>query len=273
VERSAGESSTVSTSSLPLEGRVALVTGASRRAGIGQAIVRRLAEDGAAVLLHGWSPHDDEQPWGADEVSTPRLVDELRAEGAQVEHVEADLADPDAPARLVAAALDAFGRLDIVVANHARSSARDLESVTAEELDRTFAVNTRATLLLVQAFAARFPDRRGGRVVLFTSGQYHGAMPEELPYIASKAALHELTPSLAVHLMPRGITVNCIDPGPTDTGYADDAGLAAVAARMPGGRWGRPIDAARLVSWLVGEEADWVTGQTIASDGGWSAVG
>lgn len=134
-------------------------------------------------------------------------------------------------------------------------------------------MNTRASLLLVQAFAAQHDGRVGGRVVLFTSGQYHGAMPDELPYVASKGALHELTPSLAVHLMPRGITVNCIDPGPNDTGYADDATLAAVAARNPGRRWGTPADTAELVAWLVSDGAGWVTGQTIASDGGWSALG
>jgi 3-oxoacyl-[acyl-carrier protein] reductase len=108
-------------------------------------------------------------------------------------------------------------------------------------------------------------------VLLFTSGQYHGAMPAELPYIASKAALHELTRSLAVHLMPRGITVNCINPGPNDTGYADAASRAAVTAANPGARWSTPTDTARLVGWLLSDEADWVTGQTIASDGGWSS--
>lgn len=258
---------------LALDGRVAVVTGASRRRGIGQAVVRRLVAQGAAVVVHSWSPYDADQPWGADVEGAMPLVRELRARGAGVEHIESDLSEPGSPARLVAAAHDAFGRLDIVVANHARSSDRSLESVTAEELDLTFAVNVRATLLLVQAFATHYAGERGGRVLLFTSGQYHGAMPGELPYIASKAALHELTPSLAAHLMPRGITVNCIDPGPNDTGYADADALAAVADRSPGGRWGTPTDAARLVGWLASDEADWVTGQTIASDGGWSAVG
>ena len=96
-------------------------------------------------------------------------------------------------------------------------------------------------------------------------------MPDELPYIASKGALHQLTGSVAAHLMPRGITVNCVDPGPNDTGYADDATRAWVAAENPGRRWGTPSDTARLVGWLVSDEADWVTGQVIASDGGWSA--
>jgi 3-oxoacyl-[acyl-carrier protein] reductase len=257
----------------PLSGRVVLVTGASRRGAIGAAIARRLAADGAAVLVHSWSPHDAEQTWGADPQGAEALVDELRRQGGRAEHVAADLADPQAPARLVDSACRAFGHLDVLVVNHARSSAQALEELTAAEIDLSYAVNTRASLLLVQAFAAQHDGRAGGRVVLFTSGQYHGAMPGELPYIASKAALHELTPSLAVHLMTRGITVNCVDPGPNDTGYADEATRAAVTARIPGRRWSTPADTAELVAWLVGDGAGWVTGQTIASDGGWSALG
>ena len=207
----------------PLAGRVVLVTGTSRRIAIGAGVARRLVADGASLLLHSWSPHDAEQPWGADPGGVDALVEELRSAGGTVEHVSADLADPAAPHALVETARSTFGRLDAVVANHARSSSQSLEELTAAEIDLSYAVNTRATLLLVQAFAAHHDGAPGGRVVLFTSGQYTGAMPGELPYIASKAALHELTASLAVHLMPRGITVNCVNPGPNDTGYADAA--------------------------------------------------
>jgi 3-oxoacyl-[acyl-carrier protein] reductase len=256
----------------PLRGRTILVTGVSRRQGIGAGIARRLVADGAAVVMHSWSPHDAEQPWGADPGGAEALVDELRAAGGRVELVSADFADPDEPGRVVASALDACGHLDAVVANHARSSSQALEELTAAEIDLSYAVNTRATLLLVQAYAAQHDGRPGGRVVLFTSGQYHGAMPEELPYIASKGALHQVTPSLAAHLMPRGITVNCVDPGPNDTGYAPESVLQSVATRIPGGRWGTPADAARLVAWLLSDDADWITGQVIASDGGWSTV-
>jgi 3-oxoacyl-[acyl-carrier protein] reductase len=256
-----------------LAGRVAVVTGASRRAGIGAAVARRLVADGAGVLVHSWAPHDEEQPWGADAEGPATLVAELRSQGGTVEHVSLDLAAPEAPADLIDAAARAFGRVDILVANHARSSQQTLEELTAAEIDLSYAVNTRATLLLIQAFADRHDGRPGGRVVLFTSGQYHEAMPSELPYVASKGALHQLTASLAAHLMPRAITVNCIDPGPNDTGYADASTRAAVTARMPGGRWGTPLDTARLIAWLVSDEAGWVTGQIIASDGGWSAVG
>ncbi len=252
--------------------RVVVITGASRRIAIGAAIARRIVADGGAVLVHSWARYDGEQPWGADPAGPEALVEELRHAGGQVEHVSGDLADRGTPEMLIAAARDRFGHVDAVVANHARSIGQSLETLTADELDLTYAVNTRATLLLAKAFAAQHDDgRTGGRLILFTSGQYHGAMPSELPYIASKAALHELTRSLAVHLMPRRITVNCVNPGPNDTGYADDESRAIVSRANPGGRWSTPTDAARLVAWLLSDEAAWITGQTIASDGGWSA--
>src|SRR4051812_6331249 len=133
----------------PLAGRVALVTGASRRIAIGAAVARRLSADGAAVLVHGWSQADAEQDWGADEGGAAALVEELREAGGRAELTELDFADPDAPGEVVARAHEAFRRLDVVIANHARSSNQTLEELTADELDLTYAVNTRATLLLV----------------------------------------------------------------------------------------------------------------------------
>lgn len=256
----------------PLTDRVVLVTGASRRIAIGAAIARRAVADGASVFLHHYSPADAEQPWGADVDGPELLARELRDAGGRVALFSADLSDPLAPQSVVDAAKAEFGHVDALVANHARSSGQDLEHLTAAEIDLSHAVNTRATLLLAQAFAAQHDDTRpGGRVVVFTSGQYSGAMPGELPYIATKAALHELTASLAVHLMPRGITVNCVNPGPNDTGYADERTRAEIAAANPGGRWSQPTDTAKLLGWLLSDEADWVTGQTIASDGGFSS--
>ena len=263
------------TETLPLAGRTAIVTGVSRRVGIGYAVAGRLAGRGAAVLAHSWAPHDAEQPSGADPLGPDGVVAALRdglSPGAgRVEHHAADLADPAAPAALVALAADRLGPVDVLVANHARSSAYGLGELTAAELDLTLAVNVRATLLLVQAFAAAHdPGRPGGRVVLFTSGQHAGPMPDELPYVASKGALQQLTGTLAAALTPAGITVNCIDPGPTDTGYADDDTRRYVAARHPRHRWGTPDDVANLVDWLSSDAADWVTGQTLVSDGGWT---
>jgi 3-oxoacyl-[acyl-carrier protein] reductase len=255
---------------VPPPGRrpVAIVTGVGRRIGIGTAIARRLAAAGTDLFLQSWEPHDAGQPWGADPGWPAPLVDELTAGGAAVEHLAADFVDPLAPRRVVEAAVDRFGGVDVLVANHARSSDQDLEALTAEEIDLSLAVNTRATLLLVKEFAAQHaPGDHPARVIMMTSGQHRGPMPGELPYIASKGALHQLTASLAAHLAPRGITVNTIDPGATDTGWADPPTRAAVLAAAPMGRWGEPDDAARLVAWLAGPDAGWVTGQVIVSSG------
>jgi 3-oxoacyl-[acyl-carrier protein] reductase len=186
----------------------------------------------------------------------------------RIEHLEADFLDPEAPGRVLAAAVAAYGHVDVLVCNHARSSAGGLGELTAAELDACFAVNTRAVLLLVQALAAQHDGRPGGRVVLFTSGQQLGPMADELAYATSKAALAGITLSLADTLADRGITVNTVNPGPTDTGYADPPVLERVARRFPGGRWGTPDDAARLVAWLCSDDGAWVTGQIVNSEGG-----
>ena len=275
----------------PLAGRVAVVTGVSRRIGIGLAVARRLADLGADLLVTSWTAHDQEQPWGADPGGMEAVLAELRSPrsggpgaasgpggpdpdsaggppGGRVEHLEADFLDPEAPERVLAAAVAAFGHVDVLVCNHARSSEGDLAEVTAAELDASFAVNTRAVLLLVKAFAARHDGRPGGRVVLFSSGQELGPMNGELAYATSKAALAGITLTLADTLADKGITVNTVNPGPTDTGYASPQIVERVARLFPAGRWGTPEDAARLVTWLCTDDAAWVTGQVINSEGG-----
>jgi 3-oxoacyl-[acyl-carrier protein] reductase len=187
----------------------------------------------------------------------------------RVARVSCDLAEPDAPARLIDRAVDELGAIDVLVVNHARSSDVPLEDVTAEELDLTWAVNARAAVLLVQAFAARHDDARpGGRVVLFTSGQHRGPMAGELPYAISKGAVHQMTRSLADALAGRGITVNAINPGPVDTGWPSDELRERLRPAFPAGRWGRAEDIAPVVAWLASDEAAWVTGQVIDAEGG-----
>lgn len=251
----------------PLGGRVAVVTGVGRRAGIGFAIARELLAAGASVLAQSWTPHDEEQPWGAEPVED--VLAALGGTGPRLEHVAADFADPDAPGRVVRRAVERFGAVDAVVANHARSALGTLGEVTAAELDLCWAVNARASVLLAQAFAAAHDDARpGGRIVLFTSGQHLGPMAREIPYAVSKGAIQQMTLTLADALADRRITVNAVNPGPVDTGWADAELTERVGRALPFGRWGAPEDVARLVRWLVSDEGHWITGQVVNSEGG-----
>jgi len=245
-----------------LTGRNALVTGVSRRKGIGYAVARQLLSAGAAVFAHGWAPHDATQSSGADPGGTEAVAGELG-----VPFLEADFAEEAAPERVVVAASEALGPLDILVVNHARSGHGRLAELTAAQIDAFLHENVRASLLLVREFAGRHDDgREGGRIVLMTSGQHRGPMASEVAYAVSKGALQQATMTLADELAGRRITVNTVNPGPTDTGWglaAQDPGPA-----MPLGRWGKPDDAARLIAWLCSDDARWITGQTIDSEGG-----
>jgi len=241
-----------------LGGRVAIVTGVSRRIGIAYTVARRLTDLGAIVFATGWPAHDREMPWGGDDVVDAPFPTEER-----------DLEDPAAPAALVDAVIERHGVLDIVVAVHARSSNQPLLELTADELDRCWAANVRSVLLLARRFAERHDvSRRGGRLIWFTSGQHLGPMPGELPYSVTKGALHQMTMSLAAPLADLGIVANCINPGPVDTGYATGDDLEHVRKRFPTGRWGMPDDVANLVAFLVSDQGAWIQGQVINSEGG-----
>jgi 3-oxoacyl-[acyl-carrier protein] reductase len=240
----------------------ALITGVSRRAGIGFAIARRLRAAGVDVFAHHHVPHDRDRPWGADDIA------DVLAELGDPPHLGSDLIAPGAPETLMTAAAGALGHVDILICNHASSGPDGaLGALTAPILDHHYAVNTRATLLLVQAFAAQHDGRPGGRVVLMTSGQNLGPMSGQLAYAASKGALAAITTSLSDALIDAGITVNCVNPGPVDTGWPTDEERASVQARMPLG-WATPDDPARLIAWLVSDEGCWITGQVLNSEGG-----
>jgi 3-oxoacyl-[acyl-carrier protein] reductase len=275
--------------------RVALITGVSRRIGIGAAVARRFAASGHRLHLTGLPAFDEAQPYGGDPEGVPGLLAELAGIAGRddtASYRPADLTDPAAPAALVAETVRRYGRCDTVVAVHAYSTGTSLGTLDTAEIDAHLIVNVRASMLLAEAFAQAFTADPtgdtvsadtvslesvsadpGGRLVLFSSGQRLGPMPHELAYAVSKAAVENLTYTLAPVLMPRGITVNCVQPGPTDTGYASPEALASVARRFPGGRWGTPDDAARLVHWLCSDDARWITGQVIDSEGGFNRYG
>jgi 3-oxoacyl-[acyl-carrier protein] reductase len=244
-----------------------LITGVGRTQGIAAAVARRL---GASfdLALTGLPPHDSDQA-DAEGGDIHELVSHLAGVGARVHYVPFDLAEDTAPEVVVARAFEELGRLDVVIAAHAHSSRTPLGSLSVAEIDRHLAVNVRATLMLVEAFAGAFDANNGhGRVVLFSSGQRLGPMPDELAYVASKGGVDALVLSLADVLSEHGITVNAVNPGPTDTGWASGDAYEAIRLRFPAGRWGQPDDAARLVAWLASRDSAWVTGQILNSEGG-----
>lgn len=245
-----------------LSGRVALVTGVSRPDGIAATVARRLHDGGATVFASGWPAYDAQMPWGS------HPLDDMPF--AVHRH---DLVDVEAPSALVDEAYDAHARLDIVVAVHACGTDGSLSDVTAEQLDRDWAINVRSIILLAQRFAAvHVPapadQRPRGRMLWFTSGQHLGPMDGELAYAVSKGALHQMTSSVNRALSASRIVANCINPGPVDTGYASGDVHAAIAGMFPDGRWGTPDDVADLVEFLVSDRGAWIRGQVLDSEGG-----
>jgi 3-oxoacyl-[acyl-carrier protein] reductase len=251
-----------------LEGRVALVTGVTRRIGIGAAIARELASQGARLFCSHYRPYDRAQPWGVGADEPAQIAAELRANGCKVEVREVDLAEPAAADALVAAVVECFGTIDVLVNNAAHSESGGIDVLDAAQLDRHYAVNLRAPMLLCAAFVRRRPAGPGGRIVNITSGQGHAPMPGELAYVATKGGIDALTLSLSTELARSHVTVNAVDPGATDTGWMPDALREALTRSAPMGRVGVPEDAARLVAFLASDDAAWITGQIIRSRGG-----
>lgn len=251
-----------------LRGRVTLVTGVGRRRGIGSAICRDLAARGADVAFSYWKAYDREMPWASDEDEPETLAGELRGAGVRAEAIEVDLSLPDSAERLLDAVSETLGAPSILVNNAAHSTRDGFEALNAETLDAHYAVNARATALLSVHFARRFEAGWGGRIVNFTSGPSLGPMVGELAYAASKGAIEAFTRTLAAEVGHKGITVNAVNPGPTDTGWMTEELKRDLAPKFPAGRVGQPEDAARLVAFLASDEAAWITGQIIHSEGG-----
>jgi 3-oxoacyl-[acyl-carrier protein] reductase len=213
-------------------------------------------------------PYDAEQPWG----SSPRAIDEqlaaLRALGVRAYGLEANLAQPQTPQRIFEAVEGLLGPATILVNNATVSENGGIDELDAAQLDRHYAVNLRGTALLCKEFVARWPGGDGGRIINMSSGQGVGPMPGELAYIATKGAIEALTVSLAAGVARRGITVNAVDPGATDTGWIDDERKAQWTAQAPLGRVGLPQDAANLICFLASDQGGWITGQVLHSRGG-----
>ncbi|ARD42445.1 SDR family oxidoreductase [Actinomyces gaoshouyii] len=276
---------------LPLAGRTVLVTGVSRRAGIGHAIACRAAAQGASIVAHHYSPHDAAQAWGADDIDAVMAsIASHLTDGARLTPIGADLATSGQPARVVAAAVeaaaDAGHPLTALVCNQAMSEPDALLlDITEDVLDRHWAVDARASILLAQAFASAVVGERAGEadegpavpssdptraIIFLTSGQAQGPLPGEIAYGAAKAAIAGITLTIADELADHGIRVNTVNPGPIDTGYLTAEALDSLRGMLPFGRFGEPDDAARLITWLLADDARWITGQVINSEGGFA---
>lgn len=217
---------------------VVLVTGA-RADGIALGLVPRLAADGWTVVTSDVAGGD----------------------------VPCDLSRPEAPAELIASVASDHGPVSGLVLSHAHDVETGVLDTTAAAFDEHVAVNARAALLLVAAFARQVPAD-GGAVVALTSDATTG----NLPYGASKGALDRLVIAAARELGQLGISANVLNPGPVDTGWMDDEIRAAVRERTPLGRLGTPADIAGVVAFLLSPEGRWVSGQLLHADGGFSAA-
>ncbi|WP_203919998.1 SDR family oxidoreductase [Rugosimonospora africana] len=245
--------------------RVALVTGVGRRAGIGAGIVARLAADGWDIGYSYWQPYDERMTWGTDDEAPELIQRQLADLGVRAHPVSADFTDVEAPGRVLDQVTEALGPVRALVMAHCESVDSGLLDTTVESFDRHFAVNARATWLLIKEFAARYRDPFGaGRIIALTSDH----TVDNLPYGASKGALDRITIAAARELSQLGVTANVINPGPVNTGWMSPELVERLTAQTPLGRLGQPADCANLVAFLCSEQGGWINGQLLWSNGG-----
>ena len=209
------------------------------------------------MVTTGWTPYD--------EVTHPGIAEQTDTD------LQFDLGEPSAPTQLLEAAESKVGPITALVIAHTVDEGGGVFELTPELIDRHLSANVRGSLLLLRAFAERLGDPpTPGRVVIFTSGP---PQKGSIAYAASKGALEWITYSAATELGPRGITVNAVNPGPNQTGWMTPEIESDAARRTPLGRTGRPEDAAALVSFLLSDDAAFINGQVITSDGGHRIAG
>ncbi|KAJ3196544.1 hypothetical protein HK101_008553 [Irineochytrium annulatum] len=240
-----------------LAGKVAIVTGASR--GIGRAIAERLSADGANVVVN----------FASSQAAADKVVASLPTKSIAV---KADVAREDACKALVQAAMDEFGRIDILVLNAGVLTNETLDQITSESFDRSFAINVKGPLLLTKLSHPHMAP--GSRVIFFSSSLTSASTvtPNYALYNATKGAVEQLSRTLAKDLGKKGICVNTVSPGPTATELFKDGKsqqqLDFFAGLSPFGRLGEPADIASVVSFLAGPDSAWVSGQNIRVNGG-----
>ena len=237
-----------------LSGKVAIVTGSS--SGIGRAIAERLAQDGATVMVNFRT--SVEKAW--------QVVTGIQAKGGKAVAVQYDMSRVEEARRLVIETVKQFDRLDILVNNAGRFMPKSMLETTEDDFDQIIALNAKGPYFAMQE-AARILQE-GGRIVNISTDGTHLSFPGATAYLGSKAALEQYTKGLAQELAPRGITVNTVSPGFTETGMMTDQFRQIGMEMSPLKRLGAPKDIPDVVAFVVSEEARWLTGQNIHAGGG-----
>ena len=262
-----------------LKHRVALVTGANNPQGIGAATACAFAREGAKLALVYKQVRRDFDPaktgtdgvdryYAANAGNADAVVAGLRAMGADPLVLESDISDEDAVREIYAAVMERYGRVDILVNNAATDDENGfdtIEKITRQVIDETFAVNVRGSLLMMREMIRH----RGayGRIINISTDAAQ-VFAGQIAYGASKATLEALTRSVALEAGKYGITVNCVAPGPTQTGWIDAELEKAVVPLIPMGKLIRPEDIAETILFLASEQARMLTGQVIKVSGG-----
>jgi 3-oxoacyl-[acyl-carrier protein] reductase len=239
-----------------LQGKVALVTGASR--GIGRAIAERLGREGAKVAI----------TYAGNREKAEAVVANVQSNGVQAIAIQSDTSRIEDTRSLFAQILDTFGQVDIVVNNVGVSVYKPTTDMTESDFDRVFNTNAKGTFFALQEAAKHLSD--GGRIISLSSGATKQSIPAGGLYAASKAAIEQFSFALSKELGHRGITVNLVSPGVTETDgliMPADA-LNQLIQSTPLGRLGQPTDIADVVAFLASDDARWVNGQTIQVNGG-----
>jgi len=244
-----------------LQGKVAIVTGASK--GIGAAIAKHLGAEGASVVVN----------YSSSKSGAEKVVSEITAASGKAVAVQADMANKADVERLFAEAKSAFGRLDILVNNAGIYEFAPLEDVSEEHFHKHFNLNVLGLILAAQA-AAKIFDSSGGNIINISSVVSTVGFPNASVYSGTKGAVDAITRSLAKELGPRGIRVNAINPGMVETEGTQSSGIAEsemrkqIEAQTPLGRIGQPRDIAGAAVFLASSDSAWITGETFVISGG-----